>query len=139
MGYGSECGIITMSKITALQIQELVRLYVDEGWRIMHLARKYGVAHTSVLYHTRNHQRIRPPITYCPDDVAVPSAHVQRLRQNRPKEFKLYEDYLADEEKRVEKKRRECAHEKVAIICLCCGQHFEETKNQKAKARVVFI
>lgn len=128
-----------MAKITEDGRHDIMYLFAKKGWRVMHLARKYEVSHASINYYTKALKREVQPIDWCPDDIVSKSAHMQRIRQNRPKKFMLYEDYLADEEKRRTEKRSSCGHDKIAIICLCCGQHFEETKTQNAKAKVVFL
>ena len=128
-----------MARLKIEQRQELVYLYRDEGWRVNQLARKFDIQHPSVVAHLQGIERKIKAINYCPDEIVEKSAHVSRLRSNRPRDLKTYEDYLVEEERQRMKKREACGHGQIAIICICCGQHLEETRNQKAKARVVFI
>ncbi len=110
-------------KLTKQQVHELQMLYVHEGWHIVELAQKYDVHHTSVLYHIRHLERAHPP------------RDMRRSKQWSP----TYEEYLAEEERRRAQLRAQCAHEEIAIICIRCGKHFEQTKTQPARAKILFI
>lgn len=129
---------IDMAKLKQADKLEIKVLYAMRGWRPMHIARKFDIAHSTVLYHVHGIKREVEPIDYCPEEIVDKSSHVRSWKRNRPIDFKTYEDYLEEDERRRVRKRHACMHDRIAIICLCCGQHFEETKNQKAKAKVTF-
>jgi hypothetical protein len=73
-----------------------------------------------------------PEINYCPQPVVEKSAQYKG-RLNRPKMEYTYYEYLNIEELRRAKKRAECTHAKVAIICTCCGTHFEKNDKMNSK------
>jgi DNA-binding MarR family transcriptional regulator len=109
-----------LPKLSSEQVHELKMLYVHEGWHVIELARKFDIHHTSVLHHVKYLERATPVRPF-------------------PKLAKTYDDYLEEERVRREHRRAQCSHENVAIICLCCGTHFEQTKKQPARAKIVFI
>jgi transposase-like protein len=125
-------------RLTVDERLELIRLYRDEGWHIVHLARKYGIHHKSVQAWVEDVIRNVAPLTHCPQEIAEKSAQYSG-RLNRPKFGYTYEEYLEQDERRREKKRLSCTHEHIAIICLDCGTHFEKTKTKPAAAQVIFM
>lgn len=95
--------------------------------------------HASIQHHLQGVTRKVPPINYCPDEVVESSSHVSGWRMNRGKIDKTYEEYYEEERLRKAKKRATCTHSRMAVICLCCGEHLEETKMHKAMVKVEFV
>lgn len=126
-------------KLRPDQKAELVSLFSDHGWRIMHLVRKYHVHHSTVQHHVSGVPRNVQPIDYCPQEIAEESAQYSSWKRNRPRNFGSYEEYLEEEDRKKQKKRENCKHTRVAIICLECTEHLEETRTHKAKAKIEFI
>ena len=111
------------------------RLYQNEGWHIIHLARYFDIHHSSVQQHIQNLPRNVPPVEYCPPEVD----DLYHSRQKRSILDYSYDEHVDMERRRRAKQRATCPHQNIVIICLKCGQHFEETKTSPAKAHVVFI
>lgn len=128
-----------MARLTKTEVGELVNLFQDEGWHVMHLARYFNMPHASIQHHLTGVTRKVPPIDYCPPEVLEASAHVSGWRMNRAKHHKTYEEYLEEDERRRLAKRTQCIHTDLVVICRCCGEHLEETKTHKAKVTVSFI
>lgn len=128
-----------VARLTSSQVNELVHLYQNAGWRVMHLSRYYDMPHASIQHHLAGVTRNVPPINHCPLEVIEASTHVSGWRMNRGRLDKTYEEYCDDERARKEKKRSACAHTRIAVICLSCGEHLEETKMHGAKVKVDFI
>lgn len=128
-----------MAKLKKEDKVEIGYLYGKLGWRPMHLARKYNIAHSTVLYHVSRIQREVEPIDYCPDEIVEKSAHVQSWKRNRPRYHKSFEEYLLDEEERRIKKQASCTHKRLVVICLDCKDHLEETRTHKARVEVTFL
>lgn len=136
---GGVSDTICVARLTITEVDELIRLYQDEGWHVMHLSRYYRMPHASIQHHLQGVTRRVKPIEYCPDEVVEASSHVSGWKMNRPKYHRTYEEYLAEDEKRRMAKRAQCTHNDVIVVCKCCGEHLEETKTHKAKVKVTFL
>ena len=115
----NEC--VRPSKLSPEQLAELKELYVHDGWHVIELARKFNMHHTSVVHYTNKLSRQCEP------------------RQLKTKWAYTYEEYFEEEQRRRAEKKRTCAHTHLAVICIHCGTHLEETKHQAAKVQVTFL
>lgn len=128
-----------MKKLKQEERVELEDLFINHGWRVMHLARKYSLHHSTVQGHVEGLERKVPPIDYCPQEIVEVSAQYASWKRNRPRTISSYEEYRRNDEQRKLKKKASCKHTRVAIICLECTEHLEETRSHNAIARVEFI
>jgi hypothetical protein len=98
--------------VLGLSIAEITRLYAREDGKPIH--------HSTVQLHLKK-------------------AGVAR-RPRKKTATQDYRSYIEQEEERKRKKRLACSHQhKIAIICMHCGEHLEETRSHPALAKVILL
>ena len=115
-------GSIDPKKVT--EILKLIGIYRDS-----HIARKYGIDRTTVIYY-REHHRIKkkvPVLLPIPEIQAV----IDQQRRERVQRFKKprfigdYESQIKAEEDRKEKRQMNCHHAVWIKRCSLCGAILE--------------
>lgn len=108
-----------MRRLSSDEIQELQRLYKEEGWTVQSIAYLFDIHRSSVDWWVKDIVRNKP--------VA-----------QKPKYLYTYDEYLNAEMRRMQHKRETCEHpeQKLVVICLSCKEHLEETKKHPALVRI---
>lgn len=116
-----------MRRLAKKDVEQMVYRYSHEGWTISHLAHFYHVHHSAIQYHVQNIKRVVAVTKHCPEEVASIMAPWSRIRRNRPRNIKTYEEYRKDSEDRDARRRQEkqslCPHHHLALIVN--GKHLE--------------
>lgn len=96
---------ISRHRLSKEEIAEACVLYEEKGWKILWIARKFNIDHTSILYLIRKRALTRkiPVLDSRPDEVA--SMYRRRLREERElrgefddEEDEEYSDFYTNEE-----------------------------------------
>lgn len=119
-------------KLSDTQIQYILKLYFDNGWKKSRIARKIGVDHTTVIYHINKHLEFKKCFSKKKKVVAETFVPIKRKvhplieqEENEPINMGLnYEDYLDIDRQRLLVKQSQCGHNVVVCTYRCtdCGK-----------------
>lgn len=107
-------------KLVPQQVQELQRLFEDEGWRLNWLSVFFKVHRSSIIFHIRFNGWVRrmKVLRHMPKEIA----EIYRLRRKQKYENKFRGSY--DYIKRVNEQNRinNCGHIRWVKRCSLCGE-----------------